>query len=153
MSFARNVLAIVAVVASLAGVAIKTQRYSPQFAGAAGGSDAALAAFMTKHGWNEVAGQGAGYPFSSATFARPGCSASLVVGFLGAGGELADDFKLAFGANVAFIERGRRRSEPADLYHRLTAWMATKDLLGVAPAPATSSSACGGPGLDDWPDA
>lgn len=151
VKLAGNVLTVAIAAAIVAGLAVKTQRYGPQFSAGTSGHEPALAAFMILHGWTLVPDKSPGYPFVSATFVRTGCNVPVVVALLGNVADLADDVRLALGPNVRFLERGRRPQGAAvGLARRFADWMSTRDVLAVSPAPPVSESTCSGPSLDDW---
>jgi hypothetical protein len=144
-------LLLIAGMASLTGLAVKTQRYNPQYASGEGPGDAALPRFMAAHGWQIVPGSEQPYPFVYTTFAKDGCPRRLVVAELGNASEFADDVKLALGPDLAFVARGAAGDARPDSWSgRLAGWVGGRALLAVSPAPGDIEGACAGPTRAQW---
>lgn len=151
MTFRRIVLPALLAAAIVAGLVIKTARYRPLHAAGEADGLAAITALMLKHGWREVPGRGAGYPFTYASFVKEGCGRPLIVAVLGDATELIDDVKLALGPDVGLLERGQSPDAVAPaLPGTLGSWLSGHNLVAVSPAPASTGGLCAGPTAAEW---
>jgi hypothetical protein len=129
------------VVAVVAGLIVKSQRYGAEAAGSGSEPQADLASFLASYGWQPVPGSGVVYPFRYRTFGKDGCERPLVVATLGSDLELADDAQLALGPDVAMVDLGR---------DTVGGWFASHDVLAISPAPPSDTVNCSGPSLAAW---
>jgi hypothetical protein len=156
----------IAVVALLAGLAVKADRYaSPEIPGAADFA-ATLAARFEAAGWQAVTPDPAliETAYQSLAFRRADCGASLNVMLLGHTADLAAFLRKRFPGNLVLVQDGRtvdefnaRKLQLERLWHTIAARVSKRvspppPLAAVTPAPAGWARECPQiefPALDD----
>lgn len=157
-------LAAALVSALIAGLALKLARYGQEPKVAEQPFVAALQAFLADQGWMPTSPSG-GYDrgaYAVHSFQKDGCTAPLLVIVLGPHDGLAALVRRDLGPDLAFLQNGGIREQPALWrYHLETIWRAlgratglhrrpSAPLVAIAPAPRSESAPCGPPSPASW---